>query len=55
MVLLGILTAVKEDLQIPRSELMNGSSIQPASQEDMLDILVILPCDDDFITTLRNT
>ncbi|GIX98334.1 transposon Tf2-11 polyprotein [Caerostris darwini] len=52
VILLGILAAVKEDLQRPLSELMNGLTLN--LPKDMLDITVILPCDDDFITTLRN-
>ncbi|GBN16646.1 Transposon Ty3-G Gag-Pol polyprotein [Araneus ventricosus] len=52
IILLGIRTAVKEDLQSSCSELVYGTTLRLPC--DMIDVLDIPPCDIEFITDLRH-
>ncbi|GBO08309.1 Transposon Tf2-11 polyprotein [Araneus ventricosus] len=52
IILLGIRTAVKEDLQSSCSELVYGTTLRLPC--DMIDVSVIPPCDIEFITDLRH-
>ncbi|GBM95404.1 Retrovirus-related Pol polyprotein from transposon opus [Araneus ventricosus] len=52
IILLGIRTAVKEDLQSSCSELVYGTTLRLPC--DMIDVSDIPPCDIEFITDLRH-
>ncbi|GFX98835.1 retrovirus-related Pol polyprotein from transposon 412 [Trichonephila clavipes] len=52
IVLLGIRSAVKEDLKASCAELVYGTTLRLPS--DMLNVSIIPPCDEEFITSLRN-
>ncbi|GFY22927.1 hypothetical protein TNCV_2181881 [Trichonephila clavipes] len=52
IVLLGIRSAVKEDLKESCAELVYGTTLRLPS--DMLNVSIIPPCDEEFITSLRN-
>ncbi|GFT05918.1 transposon Tf2-11 polyprotein [Trichonephila clavipes] len=52
IVLLGIRSAVKEDLKASCAELVHGTTLRLPS--DMLNVSIIPPCDEEFITSLRN-
>ncbi|GFW93367.1 integrase catalytic domain-containing protein [Trichonephila clavipes] len=52
IVLLGIRLAVKEDLKASCAELVYGTTLRLPS--DMLNVSIIPPCDEEFITSLRN-
>ncbi|GFT56123.1 retrovirus-related Pol polyprotein from transposon 412 [Trichonephila clavipes] len=52
IVLLGIRSAVKEDLKASCAELVYGTTLRLPS--DMLNVSIIPPCDERFITSLRN-
>ncbi|GBN00853.1 Gag-Pol polyprotein [Araneus ventricosus] len=52
IILLGIRTAVKEDLQSSCSELVYGTTLRLPC--DMIDVSDIPPCDIEFITDLRD-
>ncbi|GBM25874.1 hypothetical protein AVEN_165793-1 [Araneus ventricosus] len=52
IILLGIRTAVKEDLQSSCSELVYGTTLRLPC--DMIDVSDIPPCDNEFITDLRH-
>lgn len=53
IVLLGIRSAVKEDLKASCAELVYGTTLRLPS--DMLNVSIIPPCTEEFITSLRNT
>ncbi|GBM01497.1 hypothetical protein AVEN_209308-1 [Araneus ventricosus] len=53
IVLLGIRTAVKEDIKASCADLVYGTSIQLPS--DMIETSTIPPCNDIFVDSLRNT
>ncbi|GBM39203.1 Gag-Pol polyprotein [Araneus ventricosus] len=53
IVLLGIRTAVKEDIKASCAELVNGTTLQLPS--DMTETSIILPCNEVFVDRLRNT
>ncbi|GFT90819.1 transposon Ty3-G Gag-Pol polyprotein [Trichonephila clavipes] len=52
IVLLGIRSAVKENLKASCAELVYGTTLRLPS--DMLNVSIIPPCDEEFITSLRN-
>ncbi|GBN21365.1 hypothetical protein AVEN_122955-1, partial [Araneus ventricosus] len=52
IILLGIRTAVKEDLQSSCSELVYGTTLRLPC--DMIDVSDISPCDIEFTTDLRH-
>ncbi|GFX37101.1 hypothetical protein TNCV_1712941 [Trichonephila clavipes] len=52
IVLLGIRSAVKEDLKASCAELVYGTTLRLPS--DMLNVSIIPPCDEEFITSLHN-
>lgn len=52
IVLLGIRTAIKEDIGVSCAELVYGTTIQLPG--DMIEISIIPPCDDIFVDRLRN-
>ncbi|GFX03237.1 retrovirus-related Pol polyprotein from transposon 412 [Trichonephila clavipes] len=51
IVLLGIRSAVKEDLKASCAELVYGTTLRLPS--DMLNVSIIPPCDEEFITSLH--
>ncbi|GBM44068.1 hypothetical protein AVEN_75885-1 [Araneus ventricosus] len=53
IVLLGIHTAVKEDIKATCAELVYGTTLQLPS--DMTETSIIPPCNDIFVDRLRNT
>ncbi|GBL92895.1 hypothetical protein AVEN_54557-1 [Araneus ventricosus] len=52
IVLLGIRTAVKEDIKASCAELVYGTTLQLPS--DMIETSIIPPCNDIFVGRLRN-